>query len=192
MSVNDNCSLDNITKEPGKDKMYRRLTAAADSKFSSLLPLVNIDAENYMLRGIGRPVSAASQVLTASEAAAISDGDMDQQGTASDCGPTQTNNSKVRADNFWGWGTDIAGGDGVDCCARILSFHSLLCSCEMSCCCKCVNLCSIDCHACFHNYCLRFSPNYLCQKDSDILPPVTLEYDKVSSSYQVFKMNFIH
>ncbi|KAJ8918757.1 hypothetical protein NQ315_015077 [Exocentrus adspersus] len=199
MSVNDNYNQENVHIESGRDKMYRRLAAAADSKLSSLLPLVNIDAENYMLRGIGRPVSIASQILTASEAVTKTDGDMDQQeNAASDCGipegiPQATNiNCKIRADNnLWGWESDVAGGDGVDCCARILSFHSFLCSCELSCCCKCVNLCSIDCHACFHNYCLRFFPNYLCQKDSDVLPPVTLEYDKINKHCtEIFKRAF--
>ncbi|CAH1153755.1 unnamed protein product [Phaedon cochleariae] len=40
-----------------------------------------------------------------------------------------------------------------------------------------------DCHACFHNYCLRFFPDYLCQKDNDVLPPVTLDYDKPISEW---------
>ncbi|XP_072402257.1 phosphatidylinositol 3-kinase regulatory subunit alpha-like isoform X1 [Diabrotica undecimpunctata] len=35
-----------------------------------------------------------------------------------------------------------------------------------------------DCHACFHNFCLKFCNQHLCQKDTDALPPVTLDYDK--------------
>ncbi|KAJ8980585.1 hypothetical protein NQ317_018712 [Molorchus minor] len=177
MNVNDIETLESADSEQAKIKMYRRLTTAADSKFASLLPFVNIDAENYMLRGIGRPV------LPSSEAGATSNGNMEHQVSGSGSGTALTTSAsackkKCETDIFWGWGTDVAGGDGVDCCARILSFHSILCSCEMSCCCKCVTLCSIDCHACFHNYCLRFFPKYLCQKDNDVLPPATLDYDK--------------
>ncbi|CAG9855406.1 unnamed protein product [Phyllotreta striolata] len=40
-----------------------------------------------------------------------------------------------------------------------------------------------DCHACFHNYCVSFYPEYLCQKDADALPPVTLDYDKPISEW---------
>ncbi|KAL1492373.1 hypothetical protein ABEB36_010629 [Hypothenemus hampei] len=35
-----------------------------------------------------------------------------------------------------------------------------------------------DCHSCFHNNCSQFYKNYLCQKDTNALPPVTLDYDK--------------
>ncbi|XP_050314474.1 phosphatidylinositol 3-kinase regulatory subunit alpha isoform X1 [Anthonomus grandis grandis] len=35
-----------------------------------------------------------------------------------------------------------------------------------------------DCHACFHNYCMVFFSKYICQKDNNALPPVTLDYDK--------------
>ncbi|KAJ8941429.1 hypothetical protein NQ318_016061 [Aromia moschata] len=174
MSVNDSDSQESADSEQSKTKMSPPADGGSGSEASSLLPLVNIDAENYMLRGIGRPV------LPAPETAATSNGDMEHQGATSGPATTQTNSVKKNCDTdiFWGWGSDVAGGDGVDCCARILSFHSILCSCEMSCCCKCVTLCSIDCHACFHNYCLRFFPNYLCQKDNDVLPPATLDYDK--------------
>lgn len=65
-------------------------------------------------------------------------------------------------------------------CARTLSFHELLCTCHMSCCCMCGSLCSPDCHACFHSLCVRFAANYVCQRKSDVLPPATLNHDKVS------------
>ncbi|XP_030748688.1 phosphatidylinositol 3-kinase regulatory subunit alpha isoform X1 [Sitophilus oryzae] len=35
-----------------------------------------------------------------------------------------------------------------------------------------------DCHACFHNYCARFFNSYVCQRDPEALPSVTLSYDK--------------
>lgn len=65
-------------------------------------------------------------------------------------------------------------------CARTMSFHALFCSCHMSCCCMCGSLCSPDCHACFHSLCVRFAANYVCQRNSDVLQPVTLNHDKVS------------
>ncbi|XP_060515807.1 phosphatidylinositol 3-kinase regulatory subunit alpha isoform X2 [Cylas formicarius] len=40
-----------------------------------------------------------------------------------------------------------------------------------------------DCHACFHNYCVRFFSNHVCQKDNEALPPVTLDYDKPVSEW---------
>ncbi|XP_057661841.1 phosphatidylinositol 3-kinase regulatory subunit alpha isoform X1 [Diorhabda carinulata] len=40
-----------------------------------------------------------------------------------------------------------------------------------------------DCHACFHNFCLKFNLQYMCQKDNDALPPVTLDYDKPISEW---------
>nr|XP_023018059.1 phosphatidylinositol 3-kinase regulatory subunit alpha-like isoform X1 [Leptinotarsa decemlineata] len=170
MSVNDSDNQEGGDGEPGRSKMLKR---AVDTKFSSLLP---VDAENYMLRGIGRPAPMATQNSSAEEV----DGEMDLQGTASL--EQTTSGHKVRdGEIFWAaWGTTE---NGVDCCARILSFHSLLCSCEITCCCKCGTLCSADCHACFHNYCLRFFPGYLCQKDNDVLPPVTLDYDKPISEW---------
>lgn len=150
--------------------MYHR--RAADTKFSTLLP---VDAENYMLKGINRPAPKAE---TASPIASAN------MATAS---------KKIRGtDVFWGWGSSE---DGVEPCARIISFHSLLCSCEMSCCCNCGSLCSPDCHTCFHYSCLRFFPDYPCQKDNDVLPPVTLDYDKVSlfsNSFYNLILNFLY
>uniref|UniRef100_A0A6P7GN99 Protein kinase C delta type-like n=1 Tax=Diabrotica virgifera virgifera TaxID=50390 RepID=A0A6P7GN99_DIAVI len=35
-----------------------------------------------------------------------------------------------------------------------------------------------DCHACFHNFCLKFCKQHVCQKNTEALPPVTLDYDK--------------
>lgn len=218
MSVHEIESKESSSDCDSKNKMYRRVTAAAaDPKLSSLLPLVAlVDTENYMLRGIGRPVSATTTTTTATTtppttattttANIISstinfdnncvqfDGDMDINDTttssstsnlphtnSNNINNTTTNNKIVDTDVCWtrNTTTDISSGGF---CARILSFHSLLCSCELSCCCNCGPLCSSDCHACFHNFCLRFFPSYTCQKDNDALPPATLDYDKVCIS----------
>ncbi|XP_045482922.1 phosphatidylinositol 3-kinase regulatory subunit alpha-like [Harmonia axyridis] len=70
--------------------------------------VVNVDAENYMLRGVGRT-------------------DLDTM-------------FLVREKH-------------EDHCGRLLSFHTLLCNCDVSCCCMCGSVCPSDCHACFHNFC---------------------------------------
>lgn len=230
MSVHEIESKESSSDCDSKNKMYRRVTAAAaDPKLSSLLPLVAlVDTENYMLRGIGRPVSATppsatnsnSTTTTTTTANIISstinfdnnflqqlDGDMDivdsnttvtSATTPSNAVHNNTNSNNINNINNTTTGsstattntnrihdtdvcwtrntTDISTGGF---CARILSFHSLLCSCELSCCCNCGPLCSTDCHACFHNFCLRFFPNYTCQRDNDALPPAILDYDKV-------------
>lgn len=205
MSVHENESQDSGSDccgDSGKGKMYIR-TVAADSRLSSMLPLVNIDAENYMLRGIGRPASATSNLLPPQELdMALLQNDEEMACPASHldltglAAPTRTpavqqiaansNNASADSktyDNIFN-NPDYIVNDGVsDCCARVLSFHSLLCSCELSCCCKCGTLCSSDCHACFHNFCVRFFPKYVCQKDNDVLPPPTLDYDTPVSEW---------
>lgn len=176
MSVNESDSQENRDSDPDRNKMLRR---AADSKFSALLP---VDAENYMLRGIGRPAPIVTPEVLAFM------GDMDHQGVLVDNtvpvptlnGDQQLANTSRNGpleDDFWSW--ESSAGD-VEKCARIVSFHSKLCKCVITCCCNCGPLCSVDCHACFHNYCLDFFADYPCQKDTDALPPVTLDYDKVS------------
>lgn len=65
-------------------------------------------------------------------------------------------------------------------CARVLNYHYLLCSCQLSCCCMCYSLCPSDCFACLHTVCLKYALNYPCQKNKDILPPVTHTKDTVS------------
>ncbi|XP_065214145.1 phosphatidylinositol 3-kinase regulatory subunit alpha isoform X2 [Planococcus citri] len=56
-------------------------------------------------------------------------------------------------------------------CARTVSFHALLCSCKLTCCCMCDFLCPSDCHACLHGVCAQFVRNYQCVK-SNILAPI--------------------
>lgn len=68
-------------------------------------------------------------------------------------------------------------------CALTLSSHSLFCSCQLTCCCTCASICSPDCHACFHNACVRFAAEHACQRNSELLPPITLNRDKVSQIF---------
>lgn len=169
MSTNYYESHESDDKAVVINKMNR--VSAENNKFTTLLP---VDAENYMLRGIGRPAANLPQPLENPSATATTPQDMASAVASTSSGP----NSYVFRDKdvFWDWGTN---DNSVDICARIYSYHHLLCSCNMTCCCNCNNLCSPDCHACLHNCCLRFSADYPCQKD-DSLPPVTLDYDKVS------------
>lgn len=161
------------------------------------LPVVNIDSENYMLRGVGlgessrgrsysftnganktpstsnnyHAATAAVNVLSSKKVADERPVDMDMfcvRETASSLG-------------------NVADGSAASpviassTCARTLSFHALLCTCYMSCCCMCGSLCSPDCHACFHSLCVRFAANYVCQRNNEILPPATLNHEKVRS-----------
>lgn len=59
-------------------------------------------------------------------------------------------------------------------CARTISFHSLFCSCHISCCCSCDSLCPPDCDDCIRAICVKFTGSYLCHPHSEILPPSTL------------------
>lgn len=52
-------------------------------------------------------------------------------------------------------------------CARTISYHTLLCNCQLSCCCMCGNFCFIDCHSCFHILCSHYSILNGCQKAID-------------------------
>ncbi|XP_047101882.1 phosphatidylinositol 3-kinase regulatory subunit alpha [Schistocerca piceifrons] len=67
--------------------------------------------------------------------------------------------------------------------ARTTSLHTLVCSCHLSCCCMCVSLSATDCHACFHNVCLRFASNHVCQRNNEILPPITHHKEKPISEW---------
>lgn len=150
--------------DSGGSKMYRRLKVP-DCKHSALLPLVNIDKENYMLRGVSRPGS--------------SEVDLDSFMVCEI-------NSTLSALNAMAGAKEAAAADvdGTGFCARIVSFHPLMCSCEMSCCCMCGSFCSSDCLACFHEMCARFAAKHVCLKNDE--PPTTttssttLDHDKVS------------
>lgn len=65
-------------------------------------------------------------------------------------------------------------------CARTASFHALLCSCRLTCCCMCDFLCPAECYDCLHGICSRIIARYPCTR-SHILRPVNIAAaDKVS------------
>ncbi|RZC32023.1 hypothetical protein BDFB_000061 [Asbolus verrucosus] len=164
MSVSERDSQEaSATGDSGSSKMYRRLMVP-DCKHSALLPLVNIDKENYMLRGVSRPGS--------------SEVDLDSFMVC------EINSTLSALNAMAGPKQEAAGAsdDGTGFCARIVSFHPLMCSCEMSCCCMCGSFCSSDCFACFHEMCARFAAKHVCLKNEEAPPTTTLDHDKVSTS----------
>lgn len=196
--------------DSGKDNMYRPMTALVEPIKKSLKPQVNIDAENYLIRELGRSSLATPSRVTDLVASPVDGIDVcdivKSPIEESNTEPTEITQPEVitvettsdgtiiteitmcttanNTDFFCGINSQIFGTTtpSTNGCARVLSFHHILCSCESSCCCNCGISCSIDCHSCFHNYCSRFFNNYICQKDNDTLPPVTLDYDRVSCS----------
>lgn len=145
------------------------------------LRVVNIDSENYMLRGIGEKQTLASGSMSLSGGGA---------GTVPcyDAARTQERDNAENLDMLFlrDLATSLEAttdSDNSSYCARICSFHNLFCSCELSCCCMCGIQCSPDCHACFHKCCVKFSNNHACKKNPESLPPATLNYDKVSNIF---------
>lgn len=53
-------------------------------------------------------------------------------------------------------------------CARTISYHKLLCSCQLSCCCMCGNFCFTDCQSCYQILCSHYSVLNGCQKTVEI------------------------
>lgn len=68
-------------------------------------------------------------------------------------------------------------------CARTVSFHALLCSCKLTCCCMCDFLCPSDCHACLRGVCAQFVHDYPCVKSTILAPIKTFPIDKVRNRY---------
>ncbi|KAF6216721.1 hypothetical protein GE061_001068 [Apolygus lucorum] len=60
-------------------------------------------------------------------------------------------------------------------CARTLSFHSLLCSCRISCCCSCDSLCPPECDACIQATCVKFTGTYVSFPQNQPLPLLNCE-----------------
>ncbi|CAH1121068.1 unnamed protein product [Ceutorhynchus assimilis] len=203
MNLNDSEDQRALESDSGRDKMYRRMTVlAVDQK---LRPLVNIDAENYMLREISRPPVSVIPAVYLTDLAASSysndgvgagavdtiNGHSDVSDSDSESYPEPKNqiNPKCTAayntDFFCGLNLEasLSTTPSANGCARVISFHQILCSCDPSCCCKCGTSCSTDCHSCFHNYCSRFFSSYHCQRDNETLPPATLDYDKPVSEW---------
>ncbi|XKL65503.1 hypothetical protein PGB90_008923 [Kerria lacca] len=65
-------------------------------------------------------------------------------------------------------------------CARTVSFHALLCSCKLTCCCMCDFFYPSDCHACLNGVCSQFVLNYPCVKSNILAPIKNFCIDKVS------------
>lgn len=161
------------TEQTGMDSLYCRFRVS-DAKLSAPVAVVNIDAENYMMRGIspGPEPRPRSFSLTGYNAAKPQPQDVDLDRFV----VRETSSSLAPA----------ADADASSYCARTWSFHALLCSCQLSCCCMCGSLCSPDCHACFHKVCVRFSTGYSCQESNEVLPTITLDQDKVSVHLQIY------
>uniref|UniRef100_A0A1Y1KG67 Phosphatidylinositol 3-kinase regulatory subunit alpha n=1 Tax=Photinus pyralis TaxID=7054 RepID=A0A1Y1KG67_PHOPY len=167
MSFQEACEPQDASasEQAGMDSLYCRFRVP-DAKLSVPVAVVNIDAENYMMRGIspGPESRPRSFSLTGYNVTKPQSQDVDLDKFV----VRETSSSLAPA-------TDA---DASSYCARTLSFHSLLCSCQMSCCCMCGSLCSPDCHACFHKICVRFATNYVCQKNNEVLTAATLDQDK--------------
>lgn len=188
-------------EQTGTDGMYCRFRVS-DVKMSATVPVVNIDSENYMLRGIS-PVpeqrSCSSYCPTSAfNLAKTQTPDMDLNMNMDMFVLRETGSSLATTSSDANTNANAGNGTAADevlstgSCARILSFHSMICTCCVSCCCMCGSLCSPDCYACFHTLCTRFAANYSCQNDTNsanTISPVTLDSEKVSFS---FSFVFLH
>ncbi|KAF5287242.1 hypothetical protein FQR65_LT12286 [Abscondita terminalis] len=172
MNLQEVCEPQDVSssEQTGMDSLYCRFRVS-DAKLSAPVAVVNIDAENYMMRGIspGPEPRQRSFSLTGYNVTKPQPQDVDLDKFV----VRETSSSLAPA-------TDA---DASSYCARTLSFHALLCSCQMSCCCMCASLCSPDCHACFHKICVRFATNYMCQKNNEVLTTATLNQDKPISEW---------
>lgn len=175
---------------------------------ASAVAVVNVDSENYMLRGI-----ATDSPRSRSYSFNNSGGQQQQHIVFKEKQPVDLDMFYVRdassslagseaaavaaslgsvavthmPDNSLVLGNCVSIPAGVTTsCARTLSFHALFCSCRMTCCCMCGSLCSSDCHACFHSLCVRFATNYVCQRNNYVQLPATLNNDKVRNHLLLF------
>lgn len=169
----------------------------------TLAPPLLIDADNYMLRDV-RPRSLSHGALqrpprTPSQSSPL---DLDMfcvretvnslaaavqklNLPSREASPVSTSSENVSKSNCSSSNSEetymeTGSVSAAPSCARTLSLHGMLCTCRLTCCCLCVSLCSPDCHACLHNVCARFSAGLPCQRNSDVLPPITLIRNKVS------------
>ena len=168
----------------------------------TLAPPLLIDADNYMLRDV-RPRSLSHGALqrpprTPSQSSPLDLEMFSVRETVNSLAaavrapnlppsPVSTSSENVSQSNCSSSNseetymeTGSVGVGAAPSCARTLSLHGMLCTCRLTCCCLCVSLCSPDCHACLHNVCARFSAGLPCQRNSDVLPPITLIRNKVS------------
>lgn len=134
-----------------------------------------VDSENYMLRGIspGPEPRARSSSLTGyngNNKPSETDVDLDMlylRETMRCLSGTTTTEAGIEPDV------------SATTCARVMSFHTFFCTCNMSCCCMCGSLCSTDCRACFHKICARYTTS-ICQKNGESQPKLTVDNEKVS------------
>lgn len=190
-----NVSLDNRNLDVGSDsKRYEPKMPPA----LTIPPVLNIDSQNYMLHVSNssetRPrsfsftngatktntISNSRQLMEHHYHANKSPVDLDMfcvretvnsiAAAVLACAPRvqQPSTSPSLAPNM---GFDTQG------CARPLSFHNLMCSCNITCCCMCATLCSPDCHACFHS--LRDKHTF---QKSDVVPQLAGNKKKVSTA----------
>ena len=157
-----------------------------DSKMPVALappPVLNVDADNYMLRGgmDTRPRSFSFTNGSSSSTSRQSNTTTDNRAAKS---PLDLDMFCVRETVSSLAAVTSSSPPATPGCARTLSYHTLLCTCYVKCCCMCDTLCPLDCHACLHAaFCVRFASNHLCQRNTDLLPPVTLSKDKVSPGF---------
>lgn len=190
-----NVSVDNRNLDVGSDsKRYEPKMPPA----LTIPPVLNIDSQNYMLHVSNssetRPrsfsftngatktntISNSRQLMEHHYHANKSPVDLDMfcvretvnsiAAAVLACAPRvqQPSTSPSLAPNM---GFDTQG------CARPLSFHNLMCSCNVTCCCMCATLCSPDCHACFHS--LRDKHTF---QKSDVVPQLAGNKKKVGTA----------
>ncbi|XP_046405427.1 phosphatidylinositol 3-kinase regulatory subunit alpha-like [Ischnura elegans] len=146
------------------------------------LPHLNIDAENYMLRSCdARPRSSSftnglrkkNVQLSPSVASPVNRSPLEMFAVR------ETVNSLAAILSRSGiatCGSDVCRSCSPPInCARTMSFHTLLCSCHLSCCCMCASLCIPDCHACLHSVCAP--TNHVCHRNRGPLPQFILNKD---------------
>lgn len=136
-----------------------------------------VDSENYMLRGI----SPGPEPRTRSSSLTGCNGNKPPQ-TDVDLDMLYLRETvRCLATTEAGIGPDVS----ATTCARVMSFHALFCTCNMSCCCMCGSVCSPDCHACFHKLCARITTT-VCQKNGEPLPRLAVDTDKVSTEHPTY------
>lgn len=133
-----------------------------------------VDSENYMLRGIspGPESRTRSSSLTGNNASKSPQADVDLDMLCL----SETMKCLTTTETEAGISPDVS----TTTCARVMSLHTLFCTCNISCCCMCGSLCSPDCHACYHKLCARITTT-ACHKNGEPLPKFAVDNDKVST-----------
>lgn len=171
------------------DKIYStKLTQAS----------LNVDSENYMLRRGGSEASRSRQhgcsigpVTTPCESNIPLDCDMFYLRESLN---TTTSNTTLNTKRSLLPDASLSNQNDVlnSGCARTLSFHTLLCTCYISCCCMCTSFCSADCHSCFHSLCVRYAASHACLRTTDDSQQgPTQDCDKVSENFIFDSRSFL-